>query len=238
MKILGLITARGGSKGVPGKNIKPLCGKPLIQYTIESAINSKLLTKICLSSDDDEIINFCKKFNISVPFKRPKGIASDNSKSIDVVIHALKYYNAIGEYFDAVCLLQPTYPFRRKGLIDEAIIKFKKTSADSLISVLEVPHHYNPHWVFQTKKSNFLEIATGEKHIISRRQELPTSYHRDGAIYITKSDIVLREKSLYGKKISFILSDDNNYINIDTMKDWKMAEKKVKYFNQKKGCVE
>ena len=94
-------------------------------------------------------------------------------------------------YFDAVCLLQPTTPFRRKGLIDEAIKKFESGSFDSLVSVREVPHEFNPHWVFEEKDGK-LKIATGEKQIISRRQELPKAYHRDGAIYLTKTEVILQ----------------------------------------------
>ena len=228
MKILALIPAREGSKGVPGKNIKMLGNKPLIQYTIESAKESKLLTDIVVSTDGLEIADLAKKLNIDVPFMRPSQFASDTASSFDVVIHAIETLEQEGKFFDAVCLLQPTYPFREKGLIDKAILQFINHSSDSLISVLPVPHEFNPHWVFEPNLKNHLVIATGDLQIIKRRQDLPGAYYRDGSIYLTKVDVLKNQKSLYGLKIGYIESNYDYYVNIDTLKDWKLAEKKLK----------
>lgn len=228
MRILGIIPARGGSKGVPKKNIKILGGKPLIQYTIDVAINSKYLSVISVSTDDDEIIEVVSKLGVSVPFKRPKELALDNTPTLPVILHVLDYYKERGQEFDAVCLLQATSPFRTIAFLDKAIENFIKNGTDSLISVLEVPHEFNPHWVFEVNEDENLVIATGEKEIISRRQELPKSYHRDGSIYITKTSVLIDQKSLFGKTISYIESSKENYVNIDTMGDWEIAEKLVK----------
>jgi CMP-N-acetylneuraminic acid synthetase len=224
MRILGIIPARGGSKGVPKKNIKLLGGKPLIAYTIEAAKKAKLLTQIILSSDDEEIVKVAKDYELEVPFIRPAKLASDESPTILTVIHALNFYKEKGIEFDAVCLLQVTNPFRTTDFIDKAIEKFTITKTDSLISVLEVPHEYNPHWVFTKNKDENLEISTGETEIISRRQELPSAYYRDGAIYLTKTSVILKQQSLYGKSISYIKSDESTHVNIDTMEDWFKAE--------------
>lgn len=224
MKILGLIPARGGSKGIPRKNIKSLGGKPLLQYTIEAAKRSNLLSRIILSSDDEEIISTAKKLGLEVPFQRPEELANDSSSSLAVIQHALEHFSEIGERFDAVCLLQPTSPFRREGLIDEAIEKFIKGGYDSLVSVREVPAEFNPHWIFEERNGS-LEIATGETEIISRRQDLPRAYHRDGAIYLTKKEVLLEQNSLYGKKIGFIDTTEDLYVNIDTPRDWEKAER-------------
>jgi CMP-N,N'-diacetyllegionaminic acid synthase len=223
MRILGIIPARGGSKGIPGKNIKILAGKPLLEYTIEATLKSKLLTRSILSSDSAEIIHKGKELGVEVPFIRPTKFAEDNTPSIDVVKHALLYFENNGEYYDAVCLLQPTTPLRRDGLIDEAIMKFESVNNDSLISVREVPHDFNPHWVFENKNGK-LQIATGEKQIISRRQELPRAFHRDGAIYIVKTEVILKKNSLYGDNIGFIENSGDDYVNLDTEADWKKAE--------------
>ncbi|MGW1455058.1 acylneuraminate cytidylyltransferase family protein [Salegentibacter agarivorans] len=223
MKILGLISARGGSKGIPGKNIKLLGGKPLLQYTFEAAKNSKLLNKVILSSDDEAIIEIAKQLELEVPFKRPINLAEDSSSSLEVVQHALDYYLKQGINFETVCLLQPTTPFRKAGFIDESILKFKDGNFDSLVSVREVPKEYNPHWVFE-ENHGALKIATGEKEIISRRQDLPKAYHRDGAIYLTKTEVLLNENSLYGKNIGFVDTTAYPYVNIDTQEDWKKAE--------------
>ncbi|SDW86392.1 N-acylneuraminate cytidylyltransferase [Lutibacter oricola] len=228
MKILGIIPARGGSKGIPNKNIKLLNGKPLLQYTSEKALKSRLLDKVILSSDCDEILKVGKIVGIEVPFKRPQELATDESPTIDTIIHALEFFQNKKVFFDAVCLLQTTYPFRTEGFIDAAIEKFIKEKSDSLISVLKVPHEYNPHWVFEEDKEGGLKIATGEDTIISRRQDLPNSFFRDGAIYITKADVILKQKSLYGNSISFLESYIEKYVNLDTIADWKKAERVLK----------
>ena len=223
MKILGLIPARGGSKGIPGKNIKSLNGKPLLQYTFETAKKSEMLSEVILSSDDPKIIAVAERMGLGVPFRRPAALAADDTSSLEVVRHALNFFAQKGEKFDVVCLLQPTTPFRRPGLIDEGIKKFISGDYDSLLSVRQVPQEYNPHWVFEEKVGQ-LKIATGEEQIISRRQELPKAYHRDGAIYLTKTEVLLEQNSLYGKKIGFIDTTGDPYVNIDTQEDWIKAE--------------
>lgn len=223
MKTLGIIPARGGSKGVPGKNIKLLGGKPLLQYTLESAQASKLLSKVVLSSDDPLIIGTAQELGLEAPFLRPAELAQDDTPSLDVILHALQFFKDQGELFDAVCLLQPTTPFRREGLLDEALEKFSREAQDSLVSVREVPAEYNPHWIFEEKDGQ-LKIATGDEEIIPRRQELPKAYHRDGAIYLTRSQVVLEQHSLYGKSIGYIDTTGNPYVNIDTPEDWHQAE--------------
>jgi CMP-N,N'-diacetyllegionaminic acid synthase len=224
MRILGIIPARGGSKGVSGKNIKLLNGKPLLQYTSEIALESKFLTDVILSSDDNQIITVAKSLGIQVPFLRPEDLAQDTTPTIDVIIHALQWYENQAIFFDAVCLLQVTSPFRTIEFLDKAIEKFIASGCDSLVSVQKVPHEYNPHWTFEINTEGNLKIATGEEKIISRRQELPDAYHRDGSIYIMKTEILLQQHSLYGKSISFIESAPEFYVNIDTLADWEKAE--------------
>lgn len=228
MRILGIIPARGGSKGVPGKNIKLLNGKPLLQYTSEIALESQRLTAVILSSDDTQIITVAKSMGIKVPFLRPEEFAQDTTPTIDVIIHALRWYENQAIFFDAVCLLQVTCPFRTVAFLDKAIDKFIASGCDSLVSVQKVPHDYNPHWTFEVSPEGNLKIATGEEKIISRRQELPEAYHRDGSIYIMKTEVLLQQHSLYGKSISFIESAPEFYANIDTVADWEKAEKMIK----------
>lgn len=224
MKILGLIPARGGSKSVPGKNIKKLNGKPLLQYTVEAAKQSKLLTRLILSSDDDKIIDVAKQIQLEVPFKRPSYLAEDSSPTLPVLQHALNFFKAQNLYFDAICLLQVTNPFKTGEFIDAAIKKFINQGCDSLISVQPVPDKYNPHWTFKKDKFGNLQLSTNDEEIISRRQDLPNAYHRDGLIYITKTKVVLEQNSLYGKTVGFIQSPLEQTINIDTFSDWNKAE--------------
>jgi CMP-N,N'-diacetyllegionaminic acid synthase len=227
MKILAIIPARGGSKGVPGKNIKLLNGKPLLAYTSEIALQSKKLTEVIVSTEDDQIAAVAKSLGIKVPFIRPFTLAHDNTPTIDVIIDALQWYENQNIFFDAVCLLQVTSPFRTVEFLDKAIEKFIEKKSDSLVSVQRVPHEYNPHWTFEVNEGGNLKITTGEAEIIPRRQELPIAYHRDGTIYITKTTVLLKEHSLYGKSTSFIESQPEFYVNIDTLKDWEKAEEMI-----------
>lgn len=222
MRILGIIPARGGSKGVPGKNIKLLGGLPLIVYTSNAANDSKYLNKTIISTDDLTIAEVAKQFQMEVPFIRPSSLATDTASSIEVVQHVVTYLESQGEYYDAICLLQPTSPFRKKGLIDKAIEKFINEAADALVSVLPVPHEFNPHWVFEPNNNGFIHLATGEPEIIKRRQDLPPAYFRDGSIYITKTNVI-KDGSFYGTKLSYIENDADFYVNIDTLKDWDKA---------------
>lgn len=224
MKILAIIPARGGSKGVPGKNVKLLNGKPLLAYTSEIALQSQQLTEVMVSTEDEPIMEVAKNLGIKVPFVRPLELAQDNTPTIDVIIHALQWYEKQHVFFDAVCLLQVTSPFRTVAFLDKAIEKFVASGCDSLVSVQRVPHEYNPHWTFEVDAEGNLKIATGETEIVPRRQELPNAYHRDGSLYITKTEVLLNEYSLYGKSTAFIESDPDSYVNIDTMQDWEKAE--------------
>lgn len=227
MKILAIIPVRGGSKGIPGKNIKLLDGKPLLAYTSELALQSGYLTEVIVSTEDEPIGEVAKSLGVQVPFMRPMALAQDDTPTIDVLIHALEWYKNQTIFFDAVCLLQVTSPIRTLEFLDKAIEKFMASDCDSLVSVQKVPHEYNPHWTFEVNEEGNLKIATGEAEIIPRRQELPTAYHRDGSIYITKTDVLLKEHSLYGKSTAFIESDPDFYVNIDTMEDWEKAEEMI-----------
>lgn len=224
MKILGLIPAREGSKGIPGKNIKTLGHQPLIAFAINDGLESKYLEKLAVSTDGEKIAEVARHHGAEVPFIRPKELAQDHTPSIDVVLHALDFFEQKGELFDAVCLLQPTSPFKPKGFIDSCIQKFLDTNSDCLISVLEVPHEYNPHWTFKMDFDGNLSIATGEQTLIPRRQELPKAYHRDGSVYISKVSLIKEKKLLVGGKTVGILSDKSYYANLDTMEDWQKAE--------------
>lgn len=224
MRILGVIPARGGSKGIPGKNIKLLHGKPLIAYTFEASQSAQRLSRTIVSTDDDTTFQVCQGLGMDVPFIRPSDLGQDHTPTLPVILHALETLEVKGEHYDAVCLLQPTSPFRSPGLIDNAIESFLIKKPDSLVSVRAVPHEYNPHWVFEPDGENFLHIATGENSIIPRRQDLPPAYIRDGALYLTRTDILRGQKSLYGQKIAYLKHEPPFYVNLDTIADWQLAE--------------
>jgi CMP-N,N'-diacetyllegionaminic acid synthase len=224
-KILGIIPARSGSKGIPGKNRKLLGKMPLVGYTIQSALASQLLDTIMVSSDDPEILRFASQFSgIQTPFVRPKHLADDEATSFEVVEHALKHYFNEGIPFDYVCLLQPTCPFRLTGLIDDCIQYIIDLQADSLISVRQTPHKFSPYWAFQKNPLGQLSLSMETYHIITRRQDLPVTYYRDGSIYITKTSLINAGMLLGGKIVGFE-NDGSPDINIDTHADWEAAEK-------------
>lgn len=229
MKILGLIPARGGSKGIPRKNIKLLNGIPLLFYTIDEAKKSVLSQDIMLSSEDEEIITFARKKGVNIPFVRPSELAKDDTPSIEVIRHALNFFIEKGIFYDAVCLLQVTNPFRSASLIDQAVEKFIVADIDSIVSVSPIPHNYNPNWAYYLDENKLnLNRVLDHEPLISRRQDLKKSYYRDGAIYITKSEVILKQNSIYGDKIGYVLSNNLDRINIDTDEDWFIAESVLK----------
>lgn len=223
-RILGIIPARAGSKGIPNKNIRLLADKPLIHYTIQSALLSTKLDTILVSTNCQKVINFSRQFSrIETPFIRPEVLATDTTPTIDVVQHAVKYYEKCGKRFDYICLLQPTSPFRNDDLIDKTIEKILEAKTDSLTTIRKVPDKYNPHWTFEIE-DNILSVSTGEKHIITRRQDLPDSYYRDGKIYISTIEQI-HKGALLGGNIFGYINENEPGINIDTWQDWTLAEK-------------
>ncbi|MFM2229283.1 MAG: N-acylneuraminate cytidylyltransferase [Bacteroidota bacterium] len=226
MNILAIIPARSGSKGVPGKNTKLLGGKPLLAYSIEQALACQLFSRVLLSTDSEQIATVGMQYGAEVPFIRPSELASDTASSIGVVQHALHFYRERGEVFDAVCLLQPTTPFRAPHLIADCVHKMKNEGWDAVVSMLPVPHEFNPHWVFESDENGALQIATGEKEIIKRRQDLPPAYFRDGAVYLTQTQW-LEKGTFFGEKLGFVLSDVTTFVNIDTLSDWEKAEELI-----------
>lgn len=224
MRVLGIIPARGGSKGVPRKNIKLLCGKPLLAYTIESALNAQRLTRTILSTEDEEIARVGTTCGIEVPFLRPASLSGDDSPTLPVVQHALEALEYGGDEFDAVCLLQPTNPLRRATDIDNCIDLLEGSEADAVVSVLPVPAEYNPFWAYWKDESGNLRLALGGDEPISRRQELPPSFHREGSVYVTRTEVIRQGRSLYGKNLIGYEIPSVYSSNIDTEADWRKIE--------------
>ena len=225
MRVLGLIPARGGSKGVPRKNIKLLCGKPLLQYTAEAALAAESLSQVILSTDDEEIAEVGRCCGLEVPFLRLPELAEDQTPMLPVVQHALACLEARGRSFDAVCLLQPTNPLRRSEDINECVQLLERTDADSVVTILPVPEEHNPHWVYFKSTDGFLSLSTGEAAPITRRQDLPAAFHREGSVYVTRRNVVMEENSLYGSCVAGHLLDFEQSVNIDNINDWARAER-------------
>lgn len=224
MRVLGLIPARGGSKGIARKNVRELAGKPLLQWTAEAALLARSLTSVVLTTDDDEIAAVGRRCGLSVPFVRPGELAADDTPTLPVVQHAVRTLEALGERFEAVCLLQPTNPFRKASDIDACVELFRSTGADAVLSILPVPYEYNPHWVFFRTAEGLLRLSTGESQPLPRRQLLPAAFHREGSLYVTRRDVIMEMNSLYGDRVLGYELNAEVTINLDTPADWIRAE--------------
>jgi CMP-N-acetylneuraminic acid synthetase len=223
-RVLGVIPARGGSKGVPRKNVKLLCGRPLLQYTVDAALASQGLSRVILSTEDHEIAEIGRRCGVEVPFIRPSELSSDETPMLPVVQHALRMLESAGDRFDAVCLLQPTNPLRRPEDIDACIDLLAQSGTDAVFTVLQVPAEYNPHWVYFRNRDGSLRLSTGEITPIPRRQDLPLALHREGSVYVTRRDVVIEGNSLYGSRTLGHPIDPERSVNIDSIDDWERAE--------------
>ena len=221
MKTLVIIPARGGSKGIPRKNIKPLNGKPLIYYSIDCARAICPDEDICVSTDDAEIISVVEQYGLKVPFVRPAELASDTASTYEVLLHALDFYEKQGRHYDAVVLLQNTSPFRKTEQVKEALDLFND-SVDMVVSVKECAA--NPYYcVFEEDAEGYLHVCKGDGNIF-RRQDAPKVYEYNGAIYIMNA-ITLKSTHMHKmqKRVKYVM-DDLSSFDLDTMWDWQMAE--------------
>ena len=224
MKVLGVIPARAGSKGVPGKNMRQLCGKPLLQYTVEAALGARLLSRVIITTEDETLAELGEQCGVEAPFLRPAHLALDETPMLPVVQHAVGFMEQYGQRFDAICLLQPTHPLRRPQDIDTCIELLESGDADSVVTILPVPPEYNPHWVYFQNDLGLLHISTGEREPIPRRQELPPAYHREGSVYVTRRDVLMERNSLYGSRLAGHPVNPEFSVNIDSFDDWSRAE--------------
>ena len=221
MRSLFLITARGGSKGIPHKNIKSLAGKPLICYAIDVARQFTGDENICLSTDDDAIIQTAEDYGLRVPFKRPDELASDTAGSYEVILHALNYYESMGIHYDNIVLLQPTSPFRTKEDVEGCVSKYDE-GCDMVVSVK--PASSNPYYdIFEEDSNGNLVISKGDGKI-TRRQEAPKCYEYNGAVYVINPASLKTMHMNDFKKIRFYEMSEIHSVDLDTMLDWKYAE--------------
>lgn len=192
-KVLGLVTARGGSKGVPRKNLRLVAGRPLIVWTLDAAKASRLLTRVLVSTDDPEIALVARAEGVQAPFLRPAELAGDASPHIDVVLHALDWLiSNRGESYDYVCLLQPTSPLRAAEDIDEALELAISREADAVVSVSPSPVH--PHLLYRMDAVSALTPVLPPVQGYARRQDLPAAFVLNGAIYVSRVEALRRDR--------------------------------------------
>lgn len=231
--MLAVIPARGGSKGVPGKNIRDLAGKPLIAYTIEAAMNSNIFEKVIVSTDSKEIAVIATKYGAEVPFLRPDIIAGDLTSSDDVILHALSFYQQQGILYDEVCKLQPTSPLRNSNHLQEAYQLFCEKGVDFLVSVCECEH--SPLWSGVIGDDLRLDNFICEEAKRACRQDLPTYYRLNGAIYMGKTVSFCENRSFFGNNsIAYIMNQEDS-VDIDSKLDFVVAQEIIK--NSKGGKI-
>lgn len=221
MRILYLIPARKGSKGLPGKNIKFLGDKPLIEYSIDFALNNlKLDDELCISTNDEAVIEIAKSKGISIPFIRPEELADDNSSSYDVIIHAINHYEKLNQTFDAVLLLQPTSPFRIQDDFTR-LIKEYNLDIDMVVSVKLVKE--NPYFtLFEENCNGFLnKCKVGH---FERRQDCPEVYAFNGSMYLINVESIKKSRISELKNVKKIIMPEERSVDIDTLADWTLAE--------------
>jgi CMP-N,N'-diacetyllegionaminic acid synthase len=219
-RVLGVVPARGGSKGIPGKNIAPLGGRPLVAWTAEAALASSLARTV-LSTDDEAIAAAGRAAGLDVPFLRPAELAGDRAESIDVVLHALDAVEPTDGPYDAVMLLQPTTPLRTAADIDAAIELLERTGADAVISVADVGGHH-PARMKWLEGDRLIDPPFAEEVENQPRQTLRPVFIRNGAIYLTRVE-VLRRRSFKGEDCRALVMPDERSVNIDTPFDLAIA---------------
>lgn len=216
-RVLGLVPARGGSKGIPRKNVREVGGKPLIAYSIKAGLNATAVDSVVVSSDDSEIISVSRTHGATVPFQRPDELATDDAATAPVVVHAIETLEKRGEEYDLVVLLQPTSPLRTANHVDEAVEQYQSSNADSLLSVHQ-DHTYR--WRRTEDGAERIDEVSGRK----RRQDMDPEYVENGAIYVAPTDQFLEEQRFSLGQTALYEMTESASVDVDTPDDLRLAE--------------
>jgi CMP-N-acetylneuraminic acid synthetase len=228
--VLGVVTARAGSKGIPGKNTRRLAGKPLIAYTIESALASGAFDRLILSTDDDDAARIGRELGCDVPFMRPAALSADDTPHLPVMQHAVAWMRDHQRYrADWVMILMPTSPLRQPSHIVEAVALGERSGADSVVSVDEMPAHYHPMRALTIDEHGWARLFVGDRPVKERpvrRQGMPGAWVFNGAIYLFRTALLLdtAEPSLYGDRVAAYVMSAPYGSNIDDPEDWAKVE--------------
>ncbi|MBF0504253.1 MAG: acylneuraminate cytidylyltransferase family protein [Candidatus Omnitrophica bacterium] len=220
-RIIALVPARGGSKGLPHKNIRLLEGKPLIAWTIEQAKKSKYIDRVIVSTDDKKIANISKQYQAQVPFLRPAALATDKAAMMDVVFHAMEWIKRNNDSYDLIMLLQPTSPLRKSRDIDDAIKWLFKKNAKAIVSVCKTEHH--PYGANVLPKNGCMGTFIRPEIVNKNRQQLPVFYRINGAIYLANWSYLKKNRQFLGKKTYAYIMPAVRSVDIDSHMDFEFA---------------
>lgn len=223
MRVLGVVPARGASKGIKRKNIAPLAGRPLLAYTAEAALGARLLSRVVLSTEDEEIAKIGRRCGLDVPFMRDAALARDDTPGIPVLQDAVRRLESQGDVYDAVFTLQPTNPLRRPQDIDGAIRLLERTGADSVISFVDVGEKHPARMKLIDDSGRVMNPPFAEQFEGQRRQELPALYLREGSVYLTRRDVLMVQNSLQGDDCRAWIVAPDRACNIDEPLDLLLA---------------
>ena len=230
MKTVGLIPARIGSKGIPRKNIRDFCGKPLLAHTIEQALRMRSLDRLIVSTDSPEVATIAEEYGAKAPFLRPSALAAATSTDLAVVQHFVTWLEETEDYrADTVVYLRPTCPFRRVSWIEEAILKCWGGEFDAIRAVSRASHP--PHWMFRLD-GEYLSPLLGHETNLMRRQDLPDVYQPNGTFEIIKRTTLVGQGSLYGERVGYFLCDDLSIMDIDTELQFRLAEAQFRILSE------
>jgi CMP-N,N'-diacetyllegionaminic acid synthase len=226
MNVLGIVPARGGSKGIPDKNLRELAGKPLLAYTVEAAQASGVIDRLVLSTDSDVIAKLGRKLGLDVPFMRPARLARDESSMLGVLQHAVAQVESEPWKPDLIVLLQPTSPLRRPEHVRRAVELLTSNECDSVVSVVMIPHQFAPQKALRLQDGK-LSFWSPEADTITRRQQLETMYAREGTVYVCWRDVLMEKGSLYGEQCLPLVLPAAESLNLDSLEDWQRAEERL-----------
>lgn len=233
-RIIGIIPARGGSKGLPGKNIKMLCGKPLIAWSIEAGLASQYIDEVMVTTDSEEIADIARGFGATVPFIRPTELASDIATSFDTIKHSIDFYrNNLGKAFDYVVLLEPTSPLRDKDDIDKSIEQLlSKKNAMAIVGISKTESQ-NPAFLVKKDNQDFLVGYENKPVNVIRRQDIEEVYFFEGSVYVSDIDELLSKKTFYHERTigyevpkwkSFEVDDIDDFVVIEALLNFKRSK--------------
>lgn len=226
MRVLAVVPARGGSKGIPRKNLRELAGRPLLAYTVDAARESGCIDRCVLSTDSEEIAEVARSLGLEIPFLRPAELAADDTPMQATIEHVVTELERDGWQADIVLVLQPTAPLRRGEHLARAVEILADTQATSVASVVQIPQHLSPQYVMKIvdgRLANFLPDGAR----VTRRQDAEPAYARDGTVYAVRRDVLVLEHDLYGRDCRPLVLSEGESMNLDTEAEWARAEARL-----------